>query len=767
MKYRLMIAYSATTALARFAPIASLLFLFGCVGSSYPNVVTTGPVATVTVAPVSATIAIGATQQFTATAKDANGNVISGVSFTWNSSMASVATVNTNGLAKGVGQGSANITATVSAVTGSAALTVNAVTTVPVATVTVAPVSATIAIGATQQFTATAKDANGNVISGVSFTWNSSMASVATVNTNGLAKGVGQGSANVTATVSAVTGSAALTVNAVSGNAIPQSFYGFTINKSCSISNTDAEGQGCNNPENHNFPGLPFTWARSLGAGHLTWADLVQCDPTGSVCPVPGSGCSKDDGSCGQLVPNCQPNAFASDDPANCAYVWSAFDWWTQKYNANGVDWMFVAYYTPDYLSVRGSRCTAAGQADFGLDATCVGASDSCGGPSTPEWGCDPPSDIDKTPGSGLADGTDQNYMWFTTAFVTHLQQTGEHISYWEIWNEPNICIEWNHSDQANVDCTTQNPSGGPATGTVNQLVRMAQDAKNILPSSVSITSPPVTDASGLENYLSQILAQGGSQLFDIIDFHGYFNTPSGCPSSCPTPEAFLPEWSTLRSVVTTAGQSSKPVMNTEFSWGADSNVTDPDQRAALAARSYLVQESAYPTLTRVGWYGEDFLEDPTPNPKNNNLPNGGTGEFWASGATNVQDGCLSPDPVQGGYDCPAGLAMNQVATWTIGATFGGLCTCSVSPNGGNCSASPPTGIFQCTITKAEATGSNGLFAWDNTATTFPCSNAACGTTTFPIPPGFTSNWQDLNGNTTPLAGASTVTIGAKPILIE
>jgi len=59
------------------------------------------------------------------------------------------------------------------------------------------------------------------------------------------------------------------------------------------------------------------------------------------------------------------------------------------------------------------------------------------------------------------------------------------------------------------------------------------------------------------------------------------------------------------------------------------------------------------------------------------------------------------------------------------------------------------------------------LFAWDNTATTFPCSNAACGTTTFPIPPGFTSNWQDLNGNTTPLAGASTVTIGAKPILIE
>src|ERR1035438_5357578 len=144
MQHRLMIAYSATTALARFVPIAFLLFLFGCVGSSYPNVVTTGPVATVTVAPASATIAIAATQQFTATAKDAQGNVISGVSFTWNSSMASVATVNTNGLAKGVGQGSGTITATASNVTGSAALTVNAVTTGPVATVMVAPASAII-----------------------------------------------------------------------------------------------------------------------------------------------------------------------------------------------------------------------------------------------------------------------------------------------------------------------------------------------------------------------------------------------------------------------------------------------------------------------------------------------------------------------------------------------------------------------------------------------------------------------------------------------
>jgi hypothetical protein len=347
------------------------------------------------------------------------------------------------------------------------------------------------------------------------------------------------------------------------------------------------------------------------------------------------------------LVPNCQPSSAAAADPANCAYYWKIFDFWTHTYNAHSVDWMFDAYYTPDYLSVRGSRCTGNGQADFGVDATCVGVADVCGGAD--KWGCDPPYDIDKTAGSGLADGTNQNYKWFVTAFVKHLQSSGEQIKYWEIWNEPNICGEWNHSDQVTLDCALLNPSGGPSTGTANQLVRMAQDARSILPSSVSITTPPVTDAAGLNDYLSKILAQAGDQLFDVVGFHGYFNTHSGCPSICPVPESWLTEWNTLVNIMTSAGQAKKPAMNTEFSWGANSNVTDPDMRASFAARIYLLQESQYPALVRVQWYGEDFPMNLTSNPNNNNQPAGGTGEFWASSTNNIQDNCLTPDTVQGG----------------------------------------------------------------------------------------------------------------------
>src|SRR5206468_2766467 len=55
-------------------------------GSATVNVATPTPVLTsIAVSPSSATLATGATQQFSATAKDQNGNAMSGVTFTWSS----------------------------------------------------------------------------------------------------------------------------------------------------------------------------------------------------------------------------------------------------------------------------------------------------------------------------------------------------------------------------------------------------------------------------------------------------------------------------------------------------------------------------------------------------------------------------------------------------------------------------------------------------------------------------------------------------------
>lgn len=83
----------------------------------------TGIAAQVIVSPDSAEIGVGETQQFTATVLDLHGNALV-CTPTWSSDNAVVATVDANGLATGVAPGSAVITATCQAASGSAYLAV-------------------------------------------------------------------------------------------------------------------------------------------------------------------------------------------------------------------------------------------------------------------------------------------------------------------------------------------------------------------------------------------------------------------------------------------------------------------------------------------------------------------------------------------------------------------------------------------------------------------------------------------------------------------
>ncbi len=84
----------------------------------------------------------------------------------------------------------------------------------PVASVQVSPSLDTLhAFGATHQFTATARDAQGQVISGKTFTWVSTIPSVATVSAgSGLVTAVAEGSTSINASVDGVTGVSTLVV---------------------------------------------------------------------------------------------------------------------------------------------------------------------------------------------------------------------------------------------------------------------------------------------------------------------------------------------------------------------------------------------------------------------------------------------------------------------------------------------------------------------------------------------------------------------------
>src|SRR5947209_6585775 len=176
--------------------------------------VTPIPVATVAVAPPTASIVVGATVQLTATPQDAAGNPLTGRTVTWQTSDGTIATVDATGLVTGKALGGpVTITATSEGKAGTAAVTV---TPIPVATVAVAPPTASIVVGATVQLSATPQDAVGNPLTGRTITWQSGNAAVASVDANGLVTGKGAGGpVTVTATSEGKSGSATVTVTPI------------------------------------------------------------------------------------------------------------------------------------------------------------------------------------------------------------------------------------------------------------------------------------------------------------------------------------------------------------------------------------------------------------------------------------------------------------------------------------------------------------------------------------------------------------------------
>ncbi len=170
----------------------------------------------ITVSPSTPTVAVGSTQQFTATGVNNDGST-SSVTASWTSSDTTVATIGAStGLATAVKAGTTTVTATT---TGSSPLTATTTMTVTASAITAITVtdatSGTIAtIGGTDQVRAVARFADGTTTDITSSaTWTSSNTALVTVTSpGGLATGVAAGSAQITASSGNVT-SAPFTIN--------------------------------------------------------------------------------------------------------------------------------------------------------------------------------------------------------------------------------------------------------------------------------------------------------------------------------------------------------------------------------------------------------------------------------------------------------------------------------------------------------------------------------------------------------------------------
>lgn len=172
------------------------------------------PVATVTVSLAASSLIVGATTQATSSVKDANGSILTGRAVTWSSDFPSVATVNAIGFVSAVSPGLANITATSEGHSGSAPIMVMAPS---IASITVTLGASTLATGSRTQATATARDADGNILAGKVLTLSSDNPSVATVTAQGVVTGVTLGTTNITAVGEGVAGSASITVAVSAG----------------------------------------------------------------------------------------------------------------------------------------------------------------------------------------------------------------------------------------------------------------------------------------------------------------------------------------------------------------------------------------------------------------------------------------------------------------------------------------------------------------------------------------------------------------------
>jgi hypothetical protein len=173
----------------------------------------------ITVTPAIPTIPMGTTQQFTATGSFTDGttqNLTSTVQWSSDTPAVGVMSTTTPGVVSSEGTGTANITATSGSINGTTQLTVTAAALVSIA---VTPADPSIALGTSQQFTATGTFTDGSTqnLTGM-VTWSSDTPTTGTISstvpTQGLATSVATGSANITASSGTISGSTQLAVTA-------------------------------------------------------------------------------------------------------------------------------------------------------------------------------------------------------------------------------------------------------------------------------------------------------------------------------------------------------------------------------------------------------------------------------------------------------------------------------------------------------------------------------------------------------------------------
>ncbi len=243
--------------------------------------VTAPPIGRIVVSPGAVTLtAIGDTVRLAVDVFRPSGQVVTDAELSWSSSDPTVAAIDRTGLVTATGRGGATIIATGGEASGEAVVSVAPSADV----VTVTPRVASIAPGDELQLAASVVDRNGHPVAEAEPVWTSSDPRVATVRASGTAgialiRGVGDGSATITASSGDAHGSSRLTVTRNEDHAALVALY------------TATGGPNWKNGTNWLTDDPPGNWygVGVDGQGRVTRLALSENDLTGPIPAEIGS----------------------------------------------------------------------------------------------------------------------------------------------------------------------------------------------------------------------------------------------------------------------------------------------------------------------------------------------------------------------------------------------------------------------------------------------------------------------------------------------
>ncbi|MEI8307708.1 MAG: hypothetical protein WCF99_11670 [Chloroflexales bacterium] len=181
-------------------------------------------------------------------------------------------------------------------------------------------------------------------------------------------------------------------------------------------------------------------------------------------------------------------------------------------------------------------------------------------------------------------------------------------ITYWELWNEPNLAVSGYESGLYTVADFVRLLDVGRAAA-------LAADphAKIVMGGMAPIWSEmPSAHHYDYFDYLDQVGQQGGWRFVDVLAIHPYRpNTPEGDAWRRDQSLTFSQELSRLDGLLRTYGP--RPVWLTELGWSTSQGHlgVSEDTQAFLLVRTYLLAMT-HPSVEKIFWY--DFRDDTQPS---------------------------------------------------------------------------------------------------------------------------------------------------------